>query len=329
MTTSGSPFAGMAHAVAPDRGLSASVAICCFSVDRLSDTLASIESAKHQTLQPYEIIVSVDNNPELADRLTSLLGASVNVVRNEGLRGTSANRNVAIAHATGDVVVFLDDDAVAESNWLEELLRPFADPRTMVVGGSSVPAWERGSAPPWFPEEFQFVFGCTGHMPLVVAEDRQVRNPAGSNMAVRKSAFDQLGPWSVELGRGQVGTGGEEAELCLRIRSAIPGALILHQSSAVVHHKVPRTRSTFRYVFVYVYREGIVRALLRKRLARYTAGPLAGERLYLHNLLHVSIPRRLRRFYDLRCLAELAVIIINMGLVGLGFLRGRLRYREG
>jgi hypothetical protein len=95
-----------------------------------------------------------------------------------------------------------------------------------------------------------------------------------------------------------------------------------------VHHKVPRTRSTFRYVFSYVYREGIVRALLRKRLARYTAGPLAGERLYLHNLLHVSIPRRLRRFYDLRSLAQLAVIIINTGLVALGFLRGWLRYRE-
>src|SRR4051812_14513435 len=278
MTTSASAFAGIAHTTAPERGLSASVAICCFSVDRLQDTLASIESAKSQTLRPYEIIVSVDNNPELADRLTNLLGTSVTIVRNEGVRGTSANRNAAIARATGDVVVFLDDDAVAQSNWLEELLRPFADPRTMVVGGSSVPAWERGSAPPWFPEEFQFVFGCTGHMPLVVAEDRQVRNPAGSNMAVHKAAFDQLGPWSVELGRGQVGTGGEEAELCLRIRSAIPDALILHQASAVVHHKVPRSRSTFRYVLAYVYREGIVRALLRKRLARYTAGPLAGER---------------------------------------------------
>jgi len=305
----------------------ATVLVCCYTFDRFADTVAAVRSVFDQTLPAQEVLVVVDHNPPLAEELGKALPGAVDFCLNEGQRGTSATRNAGVARASGEVVAFLDDDAVAERDWLENLLGRFRNPNAMVVGGSSVPEWEQGAAPPWFPREYEFIFGCTGHIDLVLGEDGQVRNATGSNMAVRREVFEQLGGWTTELGRGSVKTGGEEAELCLRIRSAMPEALILYEPSALVHHKVPRQRSTLRYVFTYAYHEGTVRALLEKRLAHYTARPLAGERAYLRGLLLEAIPARLRRIYRPQAIAQLLVILANTTLVALGYARGRLAHR--
>jgi glycosyltransferase involved in cell wall biosynthesis len=303
----------------------ASVLICCFSFDRLPDTRAAIQSILDQTVAPHELILSVDNNPELAVELENTLPPSTIVVRNEDERGESATRNTGVAVATSEVIAFLDDDAVAEPDWLEKLLEHFTRPDVMVAGGQSLPAWERGEAPSWFPREWEFVVGCTGH--TQVDEDGQVRNVTGSNMAVRRVAFEKLGDWKRELGRGIVKTGGSEAEMCMRIKNGFPGALIIHERLAMVHHKVPLERSSLKYVFPYVYNEGIVRAMLRKYLSPYSAEPLQGERRYLRSLVFEAIPSRLRRFYRPASLAQLAVILVNTSLVALGYARGRLMYR--
>lgn len=289
--------------------------------------MAAIDSALNQTATPHEVIVSVDNNPQLADELASSLPSSVVIVRNQGEPGESATRNVGIAKATGDIVAFLDDDAVAELDWLEKLLELFLNAEVMVAGGQSLPSWESGRAPRWFPTEYEFIIGCTGHLGLMITETREIRNPAGSNMAVRREAFDKLGGWKRELGRGQVKTGGGEAELCLRIKGAFPHSLVLHEPSAIVHHKVPRERATLRYVLPYAYHEGIVRAKLRKYALQYTERPLEGEGVYLRRLIDTAIPRRLKQFYRPASLAQLGVIVANTGLVALGYIRGRLTYR--
>ena len=313
--------------VSPMAGETASILVCCYTFDRFADTTAAVESALDQTVDVEQALVAVDHNPELADELRKALPSSVTFCLNEGERGESATRNAGVAKATGDIVAFLDDDAVAEHDWLENLLAPFENPNTMVVGGRSVPAWERGEAPFWFPREYEFMIGCTGHVELVIADDKQVRNSTGSNMAVRRKALEEIGGWTEELGRGPVKTGGAEADLCLRIKSAIPGSLVVHERTAVVHHKVPLQRSTLKYVFTYAYNEGLVRAMLRQRLSHHTSEPLAGERLYLRRLITRSIPSRLRRFYRPASLAQLAVISINAILIALGYLRGRLAYR--
>jgi hypothetical protein len=103
--------------------------------------------------------------------------------------------------------------------------------------------------------------------------------------------------------------------------------MIVHEPTAIVHHKVSSERATLKYVFTYVFHEGTVRAMLEKALKRYTDEPLEGERRYLRSLITEAIPSRLKRIYRPRAAAQLMVILINTSLVGVGYLRGRVIYR--
>lgn len=47
----------------------------------------------------------------------------------------SAARNLGIGHAAGDVIAFIDDDAVPEPQWLRHLVRPASKPEVAAMGG--------------------------------------------------------------------------------------------------------------------------------------------------------------------------------------------------
>src|SRR5580692_2333469 len=101
-----------------------SVVICVFTRERWDDILAAIASVRGQSLPAHELIVVVDHNRELFEQLGAELSATVPsgqgggpriiVVPNLGPRGLSGGKNTAVSIASGDVVAFLDDDAVAE-----------------------------------------------------------------------------------------------------------------------------------------------------------------------------------------------------------------------
>src|ERR671936_457056 len=98
--------------------LSVSVIICAHLEERLADTMAAVNSVRRQSLAPAEIIVVVDHNPVLYRRLASAL-PDLAVVENREARGLSGGKNTGIGMARGDIVAFLDDDAIADVNWLK------------------------------------------------------------------------------------------------------------------------------------------------------------------------------------------------------------------
>jgi glycosyltransferase involved in cell wall biosynthesis len=54
----------------------------------------------------------------------------------EAERGIPYARNAGIRNATGDIVAFMDDDGVADEDWLKYIEIPFIrDPNVGVVGG--------------------------------------------------------------------------------------------------------------------------------------------------------------------------------------------------
>src|SRR5579864_8214361 len=95
----------------PNRS-SISVIVCAYTEARWRQMLDAVESLRAQTLAPSEIILAIDHNPELAERTKECI-ADVVVIENMEDRGLSGARNTAIRIAKGDIIVFMDEDAVA------------------------------------------------------------------------------------------------------------------------------------------------------------------------------------------------------------------------
>jgi GT2 family glycosyltransferase len=303
-----------------------SVVICCYTLDRFKDTLDAIDSVKAQSLKPDEIIVTVDHNKNLFQRLKTELTPDVKLFLNDGAQGLNENRNVGIRAANGEIIAFLDDDATAEKDWLKNLTQPFADASVMAVGGKAIPAWINGKQPAWFPEELDYVIGCTAHKDVLLTSSNEIRNVTGSNMAFRKKAFNEAGLWPTNLGAvNGTSRGGEEAEMCMRIRSKFPGSKILYASTAVIKHKVNSARIKVMYSFGYFYRDGRSKANMKKIAKRHTSSPFAAEQSFLVRLSFKSVPSRLVRFYKPGYIQQAGVIIAGMILTGMGYVVGSLK----
>jgi len=277
----------------PEAGQSirASVVVCVYTETRLPQIRAALYSIARQTMPPWQVIVVADHNPALCDRLAAEY-PDLEVISNKFEKGLSGARNTGIEHAAGDVVVFLDDDARAQPQWLETLLASYDDESVLGVGGLVVADWSPPGRPAWLPEEFLWVVGCSYRgQPEVKAE---VRNPIGANMSFRRSAFDQAGLFDSSVGRTFTSSrplGCEETEFSIRLRRLAPGARIIYEPQAVVYHHVDQSRATWRYFLGRCRAEGCSKARV-SRLSGASAA-LSSERSYVTQTIIRAVRREL------------------------------------
>jgi glucosyl-dolichyl phosphate glucuronosyltransferase len=266
---------------------SVSVVICAYTDERWDDVLAAVSSvAEDQTVAPHEVIVVVDHNPALRDRLTGAL-PHVLVVENSQTRGLSGGKNTGVAASTGEVVAFLDDDAVAGPEWVRTFAEGYDDPDVLGVGGLTLPRWAT-ARPAWFPEEFDWVVGCS----FVGREVGAVRNLLGGNASFRREAFEIAGGFPTHIGRSSARSrplGCEETEFCIRIASHRPGARFVYDPRAVIWHRVPPVREGFRYFRARCYAEGLSKAMVARSVG--AAAGLAAERSYAAVTLRRGVVR--------------------------------------
>ncbi len=236
--------------------LDVSVIVCAYTEERWEDLVAAVESVRQQHNPPREIIVVIDHNPKLLERSRNSI-PNVIVVENKEERGLSGARNSGVAIARGAVIAFLDDDAIAAPDWLENLNTGYARSNVVGVGGAIEPMWP-SRRPSWFPYEFDWVVGCVYRgMPQ---ETAPVRNLIGANMSFHREVFEKAGSFRL----GKVGTRSrpEETELCIRVRQQWPEGIWLYEPRARVFHRVPADRASFRYFLTRCYNEGLGKAAM-------------------------------------------------------------------
>jgi len=145
-------------------------------------------------------------------------------------------QNRAIAQATGEILVFLDDDLIVAPGYLEAVERFFDTHREFAaMKGRILPAED--------PEKK--VGPMAVYLDLPIADDGEevieVRGVLGANMAFRASALRQVGSFDERLGPG-AGGHEEETEMSDRIRRA--GFRIGYAPKALVYHEVDAARAS-------------------------------------------------------------------------------------
>jgi glucosyl-dolichyl phosphate glucuronosyltransferase len=301
-----------------------SVVIAAYDTARFPELADAVNSLRDQTVAPREIIVAVDRNPELVQLARTEL-PSVTVIPNRQHPGAGGARNSGAALATGEVLAFLDDDAVPAPDWIERIGDCLERDDVMGVGGFIEPWW-LDKQPSWFPEEFGWVVGCsyTG----LPTERARVRNVIAANMAIRREIFESIDGFRQNFGKQGGHSEPEETDLCIRASHRWSDRMWIYDPSIRVRHRVPPSRGRFGYFVRRCFNEGTGKAALASLVGETDA--LSEETAYARKVLPKGIATDLARFLAgrdpfglLRAVAIVVGLVVTATAYAATSMRGR------
>ena len=217
--------------VAAQTGGRPSVSVVVVSRGRAEDLTRCLSGLSRLYYDAYEIVVVTDPEGEAAVAAAGLADA-VTLVRFDQ-PNISAARNMGIAASAGEVVAFIDDDAVPEPTWLCHLVGPFAGSEVAATGGYV--RGRNGISYQWRarvidPQGKAYPISVEGEAPQVITPPPgHAVKTEGTNMAVRRDWLQRLG-------------GFDEAfhfyldETDLNLRLAAAGGQVALVPLAEVHH---------------------------------------------------------------------------------------------
>lgn len=262
--------------------IKASVVICTFN--RVDHVQLAVESLTSQTVSTndFEIIVvdnaSSDKTPEVIKSLLPSI-ANLRYIREDQV-GLSHARNRGTQESKGEIIVFLDDDAMAEPGFLAAHLLAFSqEPQPVATGGRIYLRWPL-KRPDWVPQSQEsFYSGLDlGDEPGLLTFPKY---PYGANMAINRNLLIEIGGFSVELGRrGRSLISGEERDLFLRISQL--NELVMYVPNAVVHHYVLEERTERKWLL----RRSLAQGRSDIAMSAIATGKPAFPRLAARTALH-------------------------------------------
>jgi hypothetical protein len=296
-----------------------SVVIAAYTDQRWNWLQQAVASVRNQTVPVLETIVVIDHHPGLLEQARHGL-SGVTIIPNTRSRGASGARNTGVAASHGEIVGFLDDDAVAAPSWLGALLRHFASPEVIGVGGSLAPIWA-GIRPRWFPREFDWAVGASYLGMPETAEP--VRNVWSGSMLIRRQVFDAIEGFREGFGKVGGQACPEDTDLCLRASAGRPGGTWIYEPAGVAGHRVPAQRATVHFFLARCVNEGRGKAALAALDGTGTS--TAAERSYSRRVLPHGIVRGLREALtgDPAGAARSLAIVSGLFLAAFGFITSR------
>ena len=301
-----------------------SVVLCTYALEDYEHFREAAESVLSQTHGDVELVVVVDGTEAVYGRVRADYGDRDDVVVhcNDENRGLLESRNTGAELASGDVVAFIDDDAVADERWIEELVCTYEGTDAIAAGGKMVPAWVAGK-PDFLPEEFYWLVGVT-HRGFADGPG-EVRNTNGSNISFRREVFLDVGGFDAEIGgrQGDANLQGGETELCARMHAEY-GQGVMYNPDAEVAHKVFEYRTDPRWLFDRAFWQGYSKRAMETLLPD-TEDELGEETAFLGRLLTEFLPKRCKRLVTNPSIVDLQKLVmlgVLTGTVGVGYLYG-------
>lgn len=175
----------------------------------------------------------------------------------ESLQGLSHARNCGIRNAQGDILVYVDDDALVNPQYLSTYADFFQrNPHAVAAGGPILPQYDGCEEPSWMSHYTRQL--VTGKLYLGEKEREFSKGayPGGGNAAYRKSVFDAVGLFNTDLGRkGNSLIGAEEKDLFDKMTSR--GMRFYYLPTAILYHLIPPKKLTKDYFDRLTYGIGV------------------------------------------------------------------------
>ncbi len=237
-----------------------SVIICTY--DRPPLLKGAIESVIAQRFDRcmYEIIV-IDNgkNPitqEVVEEIRKI--SPINIVyEKEETQGLSFARNRGLKIAQGRIVIYLDDDEVAQDGWLREIYDTYQINSLIgCVGGKIIPVFMNNPTPSWYSKELQGFFGGVDNGDVVHEININNEYLGGGNISFKRQIVFDLGMFNTNLGiRGNTFYSGEETELYVKIMQM--GYKVIYNPNAITYHLIEKERISKKHLYRRAFQNGI------------------------------------------------------------------------
>lgn len=223
-----------------------SVSVVIVSRDRPAALARCLSGVAQLTYPTYEVIVVADVDGIDAAKATDFADHLKLVPFDEA--NISKARNVGIAAATGEIVAFIDDDAVPEPTWLNHLISPFAEAEVAAAGGfvrgrNGISFQWRARSLDRTGESVSIEVDSVKPTILTPTPDHAIKTE-GTNMAVRRDVLAEMGGFDPAFHFYL-----DETDLNMRlaarglVTAIVPLAEVhhgFHASSRRGHNRVPR-----------------------------------------------------------------------------------------
>lgn len=266
-----------------DRYKSVSVVICTYN--RRDYLARCLDYLRCQSNPNFEVIVVDGPSDDGTEELLEGWHGRVKVAKN-GLRNLSVSRNLGIELAQGDIIAFIDDDAIPFDNWVDCILNEY-NSRPLLTKALGGPAFFAGTL------RFQSEdIGIDRHgnawlnIPRhEVGQGEWLRSCLGTNSTFLRRHLIDIGGFDEQFDYYL-----DESELCLRIQ--LQGGIIGYAPDVLVRHEFAQShnrkgrynydwktiaKNTCYYVAAYSGLSGEqLRSNLTQRLERERVLPLKG-----------------------------------------------------
>ena len=302
-----------------------SIVLCTYSPDRYDDFCEAADSLLTQTYDDTELVIVVDGRESVHERVLEDYGdyEDVQIHCNDENLGLLESRNRGAELADGDLVAFIDDDAVADERWVEELVAAYEENDVEAVGGKMTPIWV-ADEPTYLPEEFYWLVGVT-HRGF--GDEGEVRNTFGSNISFDRDVFLELDGFDPDIGgrKGDRNLQGGETELAARLREDF-GGTFYYNPDAEVGHKVFEYRTDLGWLL----RRSFWQGYSKRAMEVLVPDSSDEETEFLGDLLFRFMPDRLRNAIIGPSLTEaqkFVMLVVFTACVGFGYLYGFTKWR--
>ena len=221
------------------------VIICTYNRAKYIGSLLESISANDLPKEEYEILL-VDNN--CTDNTHEICETFAKTHKDVQIRyvveseqGLSAARNKGIKEANGEILVYVDDDALVDTWYLRDYSDWFAaHPETMACGGPIEPLYETAE-PNWMTPYTKALLTAWMNYGNKVRKYPKGRYPGGGNTAYRKEVFDKVGLFNTALGRkGGNLMGSEEKDIFDKMHAL--SMQVLYLPTPILHHIIPQAK---------------------------------------------------------------------------------------